>query len=102
MSVYIALNACYFLSATNFFDEFFCLLRLCISYLSATVFYHDVARREQCASHRTCRYYLVDGNSCTLAKSATYYHKAAVCGECVCGVYQAVDTCRAKQQTHEA
>lgn len=44
MSVYIALNACYFLSATYFFDEFFCLLRLCISYLSATVFYHDVAR----------------------------------------------------------
>lgn len=89
------------LSAPYLFDEFACLLRLRIRYLSATVFYHDVACREQRAAHRTCHYYLVYSYRYTLAESATNDDEVAVSGECVGGVHQTVYTCRAKQQTHK-
>ena len=90
-----------FLSAPYLFDEFACLLRLRIRYLSATVFYHDVACREQRAAHCTCRDYLVYSYRYTLTQSATNDDEVTVSSECVGGVHQTVYTCRAKQQTHE-
>lgn len=89
------------LSAPYLFDEFACLLRLRIRYLSATIFYHDVACREQRATHRTRHDYLIDAYRHALAQSATHDDEVTVSSECVSGVHQAVDTCRPKQQTHE-
>ena len=89
------------LSAPYLFDEFACLLRLRIRYLSTTVFYHDVACREQRAAHHTRHDYLVYSYRYALAESATNDDEVAISGECVGGVHQTVYTCRAKQQTHE-
>lgn len=89
------------LSAPYLFDEFACLLRLRIRYLSATVFYHDVACREQRTAHRTRHDYLVYSYRYTLAESATHDDEVTVSSECVGGVHQTVYTCRPKQQTHK-
>lgn len=89
------------LSAPYLFDEFACLLRLRIRYLSATVFYHDVACREQRAAHRTRHYYLVYSYRYALAEPTTRNDEVTVSSECVGGVHQTVYACRPKQQTHK-